>query len=100
MGLLDDKSPTAAAFRKQQKQLKALEERLKDPLWAPDFGPAKMNARSGATVIGAREFLIAYNVNLNTRDRRLANVVAQNKATDSYPRFRQLSPIKLGARNL
>ncbi len=41
----------------------------------PDFGPA-YNARSGATAIGAREFLIAYNVNLNTRSRKLANEVA------------------------
>ena len=41
----------------------------------PDFGPTH-NARSGATAIGAREFLIAYNVNLNTSDRRLAHQVA------------------------
>jgi glutamate formiminotransferase/formiminotetrahydrofolate cyclodeaminase len=42
----------------------------------PDFGPVEFNARSGATAIGAREFLIAYNINLNTRDRRLANQIA------------------------
>ncbi len=42
----------------------------------PDFGPGGVNRRSGATAIGAREFLIAYNINLNTRDRRLANRIA------------------------
>jgi glutamate formiminotransferase/formiminotetrahydrofolate cyclodeaminase len=46
------------------------------PEWTPDFGKPMMNAKSGATVIGARDFLIAYNVNLNTRSVRLANSVA------------------------
>jgi glutamate formiminotransferase/formiminotetrahydrofolate cyclodeaminase len=46
------------------------------PDWKPDFGPAKFNAQSGATVIGARDFLIAYNVNLNTTSTRRANSVA------------------------
>ncbi len=50
---------------------------MKDPAFAPDFGPAKFNAQSGATAIGAREFLIAYNINLNTRDKKLANTIAQ-----------------------
>ena len=53
-----------------------LAEKIKDSEWKPDFGPAEFNAKSGATVIGAREFLIAYNVNLNTRDRRLASDIA------------------------
>jgi len=44
--------------------------------WKPDFGPARFNPRSGATVIGARKFLVAYNVNLNTMDKRLATRVA------------------------
>ncbi|MAH17527.1 MAG: glutamate formimidoyltransferase [Euryarchaeota archaeon] len=43
---------------------------------APDAGPAKFNARSGATAVGAREFLIAWNINLNTRDRTYANELA------------------------
>jgi glutamate formiminotransferase / formiminotetrahydrofolate cyclodeaminase len=59
-------------------EYEALEAKLKDPQWAPDFGPAAFNGRAGATVIGAREFLIAYNVNLNTRDKRLANEIALN----------------------
>jgi len=57
-------------------EYEALPEKLPDPAWKPDFGPAKFNARAGATAVGAREFLIAYNVNLNTRDRKLANEIA------------------------
>jgi hypothetical protein len=52
-------------------------DKLKDAAFAPDFGPARFNARSGAVVIGAREFLIAYNINLNTREKKLANTIAQ-----------------------
>ena len=59
-------------------EYEGLAEKLKQADWSPDFGPAVANARSGATVIGARQFLIAYNVTLNTRDRRLANTIAQN----------------------
>jgi glutamate formiminotransferase/formiminotetrahydrofolate cyclodeaminase len=51
-------------------------EKIKEPAWKPDFGPPKFNERSGATVIGAREFLVAYNVNLNTKAVRRANSVA------------------------
>jgi len=47
-----------------------------DPAWKPDFGPAELVPRCGATAIGAREFLIAYNVNLNTRDARIAREIA------------------------
>ena len=57
-------------------EYEGLAKKLADPAWAPDFGPARFNARSGATVVGAREFLIAYNVNLNTRDRKLAQEIA------------------------
>jgi glutamate formiminotransferase/formiminotetrahydrofolate cyclodeaminase len=57
-------------------EYEGLPEKLKDPDWAPDYGEPVFNARSGATVIGAREFLIAYNINLNTRDRRLAHEIA------------------------
>ena len=57
-------------------EYEGLSEKLKDPEWKPDFGEAKFNSRSGATVIGAREFLIAYNVNLNTSDRKLAHDIA------------------------
>lgn len=57
-------------------EYEGLPEKLKDPEWLPDFGAPVFNPRSGATVIGAREFLIAYNINLNTRDRRLAHEIA------------------------
>jgi glutamate formiminotransferase/formiminotetrahydrofolate cyclodeaminase len=57
-------------------EYEGLPEKLKDPLWKPDFGPAKFVPKSGATVIGAREFLIAYNVNLNTKDPKLAHEIA------------------------
>src|SRR5712675_2568356 len=51
-------------------------DKIKQADWYPDFGPNQFNANSGATVIGAREFLIAYNVNLNTKSVRRANSVA------------------------
>jgi glutamate formiminotransferase / formiminotetrahydrofolate cyclodeaminase len=51
-------------------------DKIKQPEWSPDFGKAEMNAKAGATVIGARDFLIAYNVNLNTKSVRLANSIA------------------------
>ena len=50
--------------------------KMTDDRWKPDFGPSEFVAKSGATVIGARKFLVAYNVNLNTLDKRLANRVA------------------------
>ena len=57
-------------------EYEGLSEKLKDPEWKPDFGPTTFNPKAGATVIGAREFLIAYNVNLNTRERAAAREIA------------------------
>lgn len=51
-------------------------EKITKPEWKPDYGPQKFNTRAGATVIGARKILIAYNVNLNTTSERRANSVA------------------------
>lgn len=51
-------------------------KKIKLPEWKPDFGPAELPAQSGATVIGARDFLIAYNVNLNTKSVKRANSIA------------------------
>lgn len=51
-------------------------EKMKHDDWRPDFGPLEMNADTGATVIGARDFLIAFNVNLNTTSVRRANSIA------------------------
>jgi glutamate formiminotransferase/formiminotetrahydrofolate cyclodeaminase len=52
-------------------------KKIKLPNWKPDFGPAEMDARRGATVLGARDFLIAYNINLNTASTHIANEIAQ-----------------------
>jgi glutamate formiminotransferase/formiminotetrahydrofolate cyclodeaminase len=60
----------------RQGEYEGLERKLTDPAWKPDFGPAAFNPKSGATVIGARDFLVAYNVNLNTTSTRRANAVA------------------------
>ena len=57
-------------------EYEGLPEKLADPAWQPDFGPAEFNARSGATAVSARDFLVAYNVNLNTTSTRRANAIA------------------------
>ena len=51
-------------------------KKIKEPQWKPDYGPAEFDARRGGTVIGARDFLVAYNVNLNTTSTRRANAIA------------------------
>jgi glutamate formiminotransferase / formiminotetrahydrofolate cyclodeaminase len=51
-------------------------KKIKLPEWKPDFGPAEFDAKRGATVIGARDFLVAYNINLNTTSTRRANAIA------------------------
>jgi glutamate formiminotransferase/formiminotetrahydrofolate cyclodeaminase len=74
----------SAAFIPERKNLatcrsgeyEGLSQRLTDPRWKPDFGPAAFNARSGATAVGARDFLVAFNVNLNTTSTRRANAIA------------------------
>jgi glutamate formiminotransferase/formiminotetrahydrofolate cyclodeaminase len=74
----------AAASRPERRNLadirrgeyEGLAEKLRDPRWAPDFGPARFNPRSGATAIGARRILIAFNITLNTPDRAPAVDIA------------------------
>ena len=74
----------AAASRPERRNLatirageyEGLAEKLQQSDWQPDFGPARFDAQRGATVVGARDFLIAYNVNLNTTSVRRANSVA------------------------
>jgi len=51
-------------------------KKIKLPEWKPDFGPSEFPAHCGATVIGARDFLVAYNINLNTTSVRRANAIA------------------------
>jgi glutamate formiminotransferase/formiminotetrahydrofolate cyclodeaminase len=57
-------------------EYEGLQKKLQDPAWKPDFGSTEFNARSGATVTGARKFLVAYNVNLNTADASVAQEIA------------------------
>ncbi|MCO6438353.1 MAG: glutamate formimidoyltransferase [Phycisphaerae bacterium] len=57
-------------------EYEGLPDKLARPEGKPDFGPAKFNTRSGATAVGARDFLVAYNVNLNTTSTRRANAIA------------------------
>lgn len=57
-------------------EYEGLPEKLKDPKWKPDYGPAEFNPKTGATVIGVRNFLVAYNINLNTTSVRRANTIA------------------------
>ncbi len=57
-------------------EYEGLAAKLGKPEWKPDFGPTKFNTRTGATAVGARDFLVAYNVNLNTTSTRRANAIA------------------------
>ncbi len=74
----------AAATRPERKNLatirageyEGLSAKLKNPDWQPDYGTAEFNPGAGGTVIGARDFLVAYNVNLNTTSVRRANAIA------------------------
>jgi len=73
-----------AAFKTERRNLaycrsgeyEALPDKLSKEEWKPDFGPAVFNAKAGATAVGARDFLVAYNVNLNTTSTRRANAIA------------------------
>jgi len=73
-----------AAFKESRKNLsncrsgeyEGLKKKLADPVWKPDFGPSVFNKSSGATAVGARDFLVAFNVNLNTLSTRRANAIA------------------------
>lgn len=71
-------------------EYEGLASKLRDPAWRPDFGPPEFNARSGATIVGARPFLVAYNVNLASNNLDAANVIAR--------RVRESGHIERGAR--
>lgn len=74
----------SAAVKKERRNLavvrsgeyEGLKEKLADPEWKPDYGPAIFNKQAGATAVGARDFLVAYNANLNTTSTRRANAIA------------------------
>lgn len=73
-------------------EYEGLAEKLARPEWKPDFGPAKFNAQSGATAVGARDFLVAYNVNLNTTSTRRANAIAFDIREKGRPRTADGTP--------
>jgi glutamate formiminotransferase/formiminotetrahydrofolate cyclodeaminase len=83
-----------AAFEQKRKNLascrsgeyEGLRKKLSDPAWKPDFGPAVFNERSGATAVGARDFLVAFNVNLNTTSIRRANAIAYDVREKGRPK--------------
>jgi len=89
-----------AAFAEERRNLancrageyEGLQKKLSDPKWRPDFGPAAFNATAGATAVGARDFLIAYNVNLNTTSVRRANAIAFDIREKGRPK-REGNPI-------
>jgi glutamate formiminotransferase/formiminotetrahydrofolate cyclodeaminase len=89
-----------AAFNEQRRNLascrsgeyEGLKKKLADREWKPDFGPAEFNARAGATAVGARDFLVAFNVNLNTTSTRRANAIAFDVREKGRPR-REGNPI-------
>lgn len=58
-------------------QFEGFAEKMKDPRWAPDFGPREPHPSAGAVAVGARPFLIAYNINLGTRDLAVADRIAK-----------------------
>jgi glutamate formiminotransferase/formiminotetrahydrofolate cyclodeaminase len=67
-------------------EYEGLIQKLADPEWKPDFGPAIFNKRSGATAVGARDFLVAYNINLNTTSTRRANAIAYDVREKGRPK--------------
>lgn len=84
----------AAATKAERKNLanirkgeyEGLPEKLKNAAWKPDYGPAEMNRTAGATVTGARKFLIAYNVNLNTADSAIAHEISMRIRESGRPK--------------
>ncbi|MFH0893333.1 MAG: glutamate formimidoyltransferase [Bacteroidota bacterium] len=73
-------------------EYEGLPKKLQDPHWKPDFGPAEFNAQAGATAVGARDFLVAYNVNLNTTSTRRANAIAFDIREKGRPQREGNSP--------
>jgi len=66
-------------------EYEGLRKKLTDPEWKPDFGPSVFNERAGATAVGARDFLVAFNVNLNTTSTRRANAIAYDVREKGRP---------------
>ncbi len=89
-----------AAFTPERRNLafcrsgeyEGLKEKIVKPEWKPDFGPAEFNVRSGATAVGARDFLVAINYNLNTTSTRRANAIAFDVREKGRPK-REGNPV-------
>lgn len=89
-----------AAFEEKRRNLancrsgeyEGLKKKLSDPAWKPDFGPDRFNPRTGATAVGARDFLVAFNVNLNTTSTRRANAIAYDVREKGRP-LREGDPV-------
>lgn len=89
-----------AAFEEKRRNLancrsgeyEGLKKKLADPAWRPDFGPAEFNMRAGATAVGARDFLVAFNINLNTTSIRRANAIAFDVREKGRPK-REGNPV-------
>lgn len=67
-------------------------EKIRQPEWKPDFGPGIFSEKSGATAIGVRDFLVAYNANLNTKSVRRANAVAFDVREQGRPKTEDATP--------
>jgi glutamate formiminotransferase len=82
-------------------QFEGLAEKMRDPQWAPDFGPPSPHATAGASVVGARMPLIAYNVNLGTSDLEIAKRIAKaiRHSSGGY-RYAKAMGVMLAERNL
>lgn len=75
-------------------EYEAFSKKILLPEWKPDFGPAEFDSKRGATVIGARDFLVAYNVNLNTTSTRRANAIAFDVREAGRAKLENGKPVK------
>lgn len=82
-------------------QYEGMKEKMKDDMWKPDFGPEVLNEKSGATAVGTRMPLIAYNVNLDTSDIEIANKIAKNvRGSSGGLKFCKGMGVELKERNI
>lgn len=82
-------------------EYEGLDEKLKDPAWEPDFGPAKKHPTAGAIAIGARKPLIAYNINLDTPNIEIASKIAKTiRHSSGGYRYIKAGPVEVPERNI
>jgi glutamate formiminotransferase/formiminotetrahydrofolate cyclodeaminase len=90
-----DKSYRKALPQIRKGQYEGLKEKMQNADWQPDYGPTQLNETSGATVIGARNILVAFNISLNTNDVAVANWIASemranSKSANALPKLRAI----------